>query len=218
MPAPLLTGPSSAPASGKPKQIVVLLHGYGSRGEDLIGLVPYWRPLLPDALFVAPNAPDGIPGYPGGYQWFPLNTFSLKERAEGARMAGPAIDAYLDALLEQHGLTPDKLAVVGFSQGTMMALHAAPRREQAIAGVVAYSGMVTDEASLETEGRSLPPVLLIHGDMDPVVPFMAFGHAKAVLTRLGYPLETHVSHGAGHNLDAEGIRLGGEFLKRVLSA
>jgi len=217
MSAPALTGPVSAP-SGKPKQIVILLHGYGSNGDDLIGLVPYWRSHLPDALFLAPNAPEGVPGYPGGYQWWPLRTLSLQERAEGARRAGPMIDAYIDAQLEQYGLTEENLALVGFSQGTMMALYAAPRRERQIAGVVAYSGMVTDEAALEAEGRTKPPVLLIHGDMDPVVPFAAFTHAKGVLTRLSYPLETHVSRGVGHSLDGDGIRLGGEFLKRVLKA
>ncbi len=214
---PLLDGPSVPPASGgKPKQLVILIHGYGSNGDDLIGLVPHWRGLLPDAQFVSPNAPERVPGLAYGYQWWPIQTFSLQERAEGARRAGPVLDAFIDRQLELHGLSEENLALVGFSQGTMMALHAAPRRERPVAGVVAYSGMVTDEASLETDLKTRPPVLLVHGDADPVVPFAAFNHAKGVLDRLGFELDTHVSRNVGHSIDMDGLRLGGEFLKRVL--
>lgn len=214
---PQLDGPAVPPASGgRPRQLVVLIHGYGSNGDDLIGLVPHWRAALPDALFVSPNAPERLPGMANGYQWWALQTLSLAERAAGARRAGPILDAFIDQQLERHGLTEADLALVGFSQGTMMALHTAPRRERQVAGVLGYSGMITDEAALVADVKTKPPVLLVHGDLDPVLPFAAFHHAKGVLERLAFDLETHVSRNLGHSIDADGVRLGGEFLRRVL--
>jgi len=212
-----LNGPMVPPASGGPaKAIVVLLHGYGSNGDDLIGLVPYWQAALPDVLFLSPNAPQPCPGVPGGYQWWPLQTLSLAERQAGARSAGPILDAFLDGLLAQHGLSNDRLALVGFSQGTMMALHVGPRRINPLAGVVAYSGMLTDEAGLEAEIKTRPPVLLVHGDADATLEVGHFHHAKAALERLNFDLTAHVSPGLGHGIDAVGLKLGETFLKRVL--
>jgi phospholipase/carboxylesterase len=214
---PQLDGPRVPPASGKaPRQLVIFAHGYGSNGQDLIGLAPYFRQALPDAQFVSPNAPESVPGYMGGYQWWPLRTLSLEERAAGARKAGPVLDAFIDAELARYGLTEDRLALVGFSQGTMMSLHAGPRRERQIAGIVGFSGMLTDEKALEAELKTKPPVLLVHGDMDPVLPVQAFFHAKSVLERLGFDLTTHVSRGLGHSIDEAGMRLATDFLKRVL--
>lgn len=212
-----IDGPRVPPASGRdPTRLVILLHGYGSNGEDLIGLVPYWREALPDAAFVSPNAPMRCPGAPGGYQWWPLSTLSLEERALGARAASPVLDAFIDQELARHGLAEDRLALVGFSQGTMMALAVAPRRERPLAGVLGYSGMLADEAGL-SDLRSRPPVMLVHGDADEVLPIAAFHHAKAALGRLGFPLETHVSRGLGHSIDMPGLQLGGAFLKKVLA-
>src|SRR5215210_980688 len=131
---PVLDGPSLAPASGgPPKQLVILLHGYGSNGNDLISLAPYWHQAVPDALFLAPNAPEQIPGMAGAYQWWDLSTRDRASRAAGAARAGPVLDAYIDQQLERYGLTEDELVLVGFSQGTMMALHVGPRRERRIA-------------------------------------------------------------------------------------
>ena len=214
---PKLDGPAVPPFSGgRPKQLVILIHGYGSNGDDLIGLVPYWTQHLPDALWVSPNAPERLPGAPNGYQWWALQTMSPQERAAGAKRAGPILDAFIDEQLERHGLTEADLALVGFSQGTMMALHVGPRRERQIAGILGFSGMLTDEVSLEAEGRTKPPVLLIHGDMDPVLPIQAFHHAKLHLEKQGYDLQTHVCRGMGHSIDAAGLKLGLEFLKKVL--
>lgn len=214
---PQLDGPAVPPFSGgKPRQLVILIHGYGSNGDDLIGLVPYWTAALPDALWLSPNAPERTPGTANGYQWWPITTLSPQERAAGANRAGPVLDQFIDQQLERHGLTEADLALVGFSQGTMMALHVGPRRERQIAGILGYSGMLTDEIALEAEGRTKPPVLLVHGDMDPVLPIDAFHHAKGHLERLGYELQTHVSRGMGHSIDPAGLKLGLEFLKRVL--
>ncbi|HEY3694990.1 alpha/beta hydrolase [Phenylobacterium sp.] len=213
-----LGGPQVAPASGgAPKQIVVLLHGYGSNGEDLIGLAPYWREALPDALMIAPDAPEPCPGVPGGRQWWPLADMHRDALAAGVRGAAPALDGFLDALLSRHGLSEDKMALVGFSQGTMMALHVGPRRVRRLAGVLGYSGALPDAPELAVEIRSHPPVLLVHGKADSVVPLAAFQHARDALTDLGFELETHLSPGLDHSIDLPGLQAGEAFLKRIFA-
>jgi phospholipase/carboxylesterase len=212
-----LDGPSLTPASGgAPKQIVVLLHGYGSNGADLISLAPMWRQALPDCLFVAPNAPERCPGAPGGYQWWGLQDLGRTALAAGALRAAPVLDAYLDGLLAEHGLAEDRMVLVGFSQGTMMALHVGIRRERALAGILGYSGMIAGPGITAEEVRSKPPILLVHGDADTVVPLSAYQHAYAELERRGFPLEGHVSRGLGHGVDPAGIALGAKFVQRVL--
>ena len=197
---------------------MILLHGYGSNGDDLISLAPHWRQGLPDALFVAPNAPERCPGMGGGYQWWGLSNFSRQALAAGAARAAPALEAYIDARLALHGLSEDRLALVGFSQGTMMALHVGPRRARQIAGIVGYSGMLTDAAALAREVQTKPPVLLVHGAADPVVPVTALHEAKGELQRLGFEVTSHVAQGLGHSVDPTGLRMGGEFVARVLGA
>ena len=214
----LLSGPAVAPYSGgAPKQIVLLLHGYGSNGADLIALAPYWQRALPDALFLAPNAPERCPGAADGYQWWDLSTYTPQALAAGAARAAPALDAYIDAQLTQHGLDASRLALVGFSQGTMMALHAGPRRTRQIAGILGYSGALTGEAALAQEVVTRPPVLLVHGTADAVVPVARMQAAATVLQRLDFAVATHLTPGLGHSIDPEGLRLGGEFLSRVLA-
>ena len=200
---------------GAPKQIVLLLHGYGSNGEDLISLAAQWHHLLPDALFLAPNAPERC-GIGQGYQWWALDAFSPGALAAGAGAAAPAIDSFLDRKLEQYGLMESHLALVGFSQGTMMALHVGLRRPRPPAGILGYSGALTGTAALADEIRSRPPVLLIHGSADQVVPATALDVAERELKRLGVDVRTHLSKGLGHNVDAEGLRLGAEFLVQKL--
>ena len=211
-----LDGPRVAPASGgAAMSLVILVHGYGSNGADLIGLVPYWRSALPDTAFVAPNAPERVVGAPDGYQWW---GFGGADRAAGARGAAAILDAFIDAELASHDLTEASLALVGFSQGTMLSLYVGPRRERQLAGILGYSGMLVDEAGLAAEIKTRPPVLLIHGDADPMVPVTAFHTARDALTRLGFPLATHVSPGLGHSIDMPGLQLGERFLRQVLKA
>jgi phospholipase/carboxylesterase len=212
----MIDGPRVEPAAGV-RSLVILLHGYGSNGDDLISLAPHWRGALPGTAFVAPNAPEPCPGAPGGYQWWALTGLSPNARAEGAARAAPVLDAFIDAELARYGLADARLALVGFSQGTMMALHVGPRRHSPIAGIVGYSGMLADEAGLAGPGVTRPPILLIHGDSDPMIPIAAFHRAKAVLVQNGFEVESHVSPGVGHSIDMAGLQLGGSFLARVLA-
>ena len=212
----IVNGSSLQPLSGnKPRQIILLLHGYGSSGADLIALAPHWRQALPDALFLAPNAPQRSHG--AGYQWWPLAAFTPQALAAGAASAAPAIDAFLDRKLDQYDLTESDLAIVGFSQGTMMALHVGLRRKQAVAGILGYSGMLTGAPELAHAKITRPPVLLIHGAADPIVPVAALHAAKAELHKLGIEVSDHVSPGVGHSVDPDGLRRGGAFVVEALT-
>jgi phospholipase/carboxylesterase len=195
--------------------LVILLHGYGSNGDDLISLAPYWQDALPDTAFVAPNAPEICPGAPGGYQWWGITSLDPTARASGAARAAPVLNAFIDAELARTGLTETDLALVGFSQGTMMALHVGPTRSTALAGIVGYSGMLADASGL-TAAKTKPPILLVHGDADPMIPVTAFHQAKAALDAAGFQVESHVSRGLAHSIDMAGLQLGGAFLKRAL--
>jgi phospholipase/carboxylesterase len=215
---PELNGPSSPLASGAaPRSLVILLHGYGSNGDDLIGLVPYWRAALPDTLFLAPDAPQPCPGTATGRQWWALTSLSPEARAAGVRVSAATLNAYIDQQLAKYGLTEDRLALVGFSQGTMMALHVGPRREHALAGIVGYSGMLADPLALATEMRTKPPILLVHGDADTVLPVASIHQAQAALEPLGFEVATHISRGLGHSVDEAGLTLGREFLAKRLA-
>ncbi len=212
---PLIDGPRIPPLSGAATSLVILLHGFGSNGDDLIGLAPYWRETLPHTAFVAPNAPERCPGAPG-YQWWGITSLDRSAMAAGAARAAPVLDAFIDQELSRHGLAEDRLALVGFSQGTMMSLQVGPNRTKRLAGIIGYSGMLADEAALAAGTLCKPPVLLIHGDSDPMIPLAAFKRTCAALARLGFPTETHVSAGLGHSIDAAGLGLGARFLERVL--
>ena len=214
-----LDGPLARPASGgDPRSLVIFLHGYGSNGADLIGLAPYWRAALPDTLFIAPNAPQPCAGAPPGcYQWWPLASLEPEARAAGVRESAAVLNAFIDAQLKLYGLTEDRLALVGFSQGTMEALHVGPRRVRPLAGIVGYSGMLADPAALAAEVRTKPPVLLVHGADDPVLPVAALHDAERGLAALGFAVSAHVSPRLGHSIDEAGLRLGAQFLVKVLA-
>ena len=175
-----LSGPSRPPlAGGKPRRLVILLHGLGADGNDLIGLQQYWARLLPDAEFVSPNAPFPCDMAPHGYQWFSVQDRSPPSVLAGVRASAPSLDAYIDEELEKRGLEPGDAALVGFSQGTMMSLFVGLRREKPLAGILGYSGRLIAADLLPNEIRSRPPVLLVHGTADPVVPFEVDGAGRS---------------------------------------
>jgi phospholipase/carboxylesterase len=209
----IVNGASLQPRSGAPpKKIVVLLHGFGSSGTDMISLAPGWQDTLPDTLFLAPHAPQRCGMMGAGYQWWGLSGFAPSALAAGAASAAPAIDAFIDRKLAQYELTETDLALVGFSQGTMMALHVALRRPRAVAAVVGYSGMLAGTAGLAHGHFAKPPVLLVHGTADPVVPIAALHMSESELKRLGVEVATHISFGVGHSVDPVGLRLGRDFV------
>lgn len=215
---PLLDGPRLAPAYGGPAQrLVVLLHGYGADGNDLLELGRIWARRLPTTAFVAPNAPERCAMAPVGYQWFPLTFRDPTEFWRGVNQAAPLLDAFLDDELARHGLGDEAMALVGFSQGTMMALHVGPRRRRALAGIVGFSGLLAGSERLAGEVRSRPPVLLVHGAEDDVVPFAYLEPAGSALAAAGMAVERHRIYDLGHGIDDEGLDLAGRFLERVLA-
>src|SRR5919202_3232749 len=215
--APTLEGPAIEPAAGGPaRQLVVLLHGYGADGDDLIALGREWAQILPNAAFVAPHAPEPCADAGFGCQWFRLTFRDPHEYARWVRQAGPLLDAYVDAELRRRGLDDSALALVGFSQGTMLALHVAPRRKAAPACVVGFSGHLADAQELKAEARVRPPVLLVHGDRDDVIPVQALPLAVQGLAAAEIPVEWHLLEGLGHGIDPRGLALAGDFLRRAL--
>jgi len=214
-----LDGPRLEPRSGKARQLVVFLHGYGADGNDLIDIGRAWQGLMPDAAFVSPHAPRPCGQAPMGREWFPLTFRDPGERWAGVTMAAPMLNAFLDAELGRRQLPPSALVLVGFSQGTMMTLHVGLRRAVPPAAIVGYSGMLVvpedvDAQTFAAEITARPPVLLVHGDQDPLIPVQALFHAAQELAALGIPAEWHVSAGVGHGIDQEGLRQGGEFIAR----
>lgn len=209
-----------APKSAEMQSAVVFLHGYGADGADLLGLAEPLAEHLPDTLFVAPDAPEPCSGNPFGRQWFPipwLDGSSEEAAAAGLGAASADLNAFLDDLLQETGLKPKNLALVGFSQGSMMALEVAPRRSEALAGVVAFSGRLLRPEKLASEAEVKPPVMLIHGDVDPVVPFADMGLAGEALLAAGFETYAHVMRGTGHGISPDGLGVALSFLKDRLA-
>lgn len=208
-----LSGPSFGPArGGTPRHLVILLHGYGADGNDLLGLAPHWARLLPDTIFVSPHAPFPCEAAPFGRQWFGFEGRREDMILAETRTAGAMLDAYLDAELTRRGLREEDLALVGFSQGAMMALHVALRRPRAVAAVVGYSGALIAPQLLAAEIRSRPPVLLIHGNADPVVPHASLAVAQSALRSAGVEVSAETRPGLAHAIDELGLARGGAFL------
>ncbi|MBC7769954.1 MAG: alpha/beta fold hydrolase [Phycisphaerales bacterium] len=212
-----IDGPRMPPKrGGKPDALVILLHGYGSNGADLISLAPYWADALPGVAFVSPNALEPVPQAPGGFQWFPISNLDPNLMEQGARAAAQSVDRFIDRELEKYGLAPNRLVLVGFSQGTMMALHVAVRREQQIAGVVGFSGVLVGARNLKEQMRSKPPILLVHGDRDPTIPIPAMFDSAEALAAAGHGAQWHVSFGVPHSIGPDGLELAGAFIANCL--
>ena len=220
-----LDGPRIPASGGRADALVVFLHGYGADGNDLIEIGRQWRQLLPGAAFVSPNAPERCTGAPMGRQWFALanrppdNSAGADERWRGVVKAREPLDAFLDAELRRVDLDKSRLALVGFSQGTMMALHAGLRRRRArrrFSAIPAFSsGKVNSGEAVARNSRLPPPILLVHGDQDPLIPLEAMFLAADALAR-AVPTQWHISFGTGHGIDGGGLKQGGEFLAQSL--
>jgi len=212
-----LDGPRLEPRGGQAKRLVVFLHGYGADGNDLIDIGQAWQSLLPDTAFVSPHAAEPCGQAPVGRQWFDLTFRNPDERWIGVNKAAPLLNAFLDDELARYRLSPQALALVGFSQGTMMSLHVGLRRPAALAAIVGYSGMLVlpkdgPPDTVRADIASRPPILLVHGDQDDLIPAQALFHAAVALKELEIPVEWHLSHGTGHGIDQAGLEQGGVFL------
>jgi phospholipase/carboxylesterase len=213
-----LDGPSQPPASGgAPKQLIVLLHGYGADGNDLIGLAPHGARFLPEAEFLSPHAPFPCEAMPFGRQWFGFQGRSREEVLDGVKTAAAILDRYLTELFAEKKMDESKLALVGFSQGAMMSLYVSLRRAKPVAAVVAFSGRLFAAESLATELRARPKILLVHGDADEVVPVEALPHAYTALQQANVPVEQMLRPGLGHGIDGEGLERAGEFLRAAFA-
>ena len=212
---PQLNGPRVEPDGGKLEKLVVLCHGFGSNGDDLIGLVPHLKRALPNAVYVSPNAPEVCFGAPNGHQWFPLSTLSKEERLMGILNAAPTLDHFIDQELEKYNFEEKDLILVGFSQGTMMSLHVGLRRKTAIGGIIGFSGAMTLPENWKDDITSKPAVLLVHGDMDNVVPVTMMHEAYKALEEVDVNVDKHVSPGVMHNIGPDGLQKALEFLAQL---
>jgi phospholipase/carboxylesterase len=213
-----LSGPMLPPVSGgAPKQAVVLLHGYGSDGSDLIALAPHWQGVLPDAVFISPNAPEPCRQLAYGFQWFDISLDGdrLARRQEGVVAARPVLLEFLNELWVQSGIAPENTLLVGFSQGAMMALHTGLSLDRPLMGIIAFSGALLPPESFGSAGLARSPVCLVHGDMDEVVDPAHSAEADLALRQAGYDVSYHVSTGVGHGIAPDGLAFATNFIERV---
>ncbi len=216
---PELSGPVFEPASKRPaNSIVLLLHGYGANGEDLIGLAPPLSQALPDTVFLSPNAPFPCEGNPiGGFQWFDVWENEGKDRIKAVRYAADIVKAYITAELEKRDLDFSRMVFLGFSQGTMLSLHLGLRLENPCGAIVGYSGRLEAPKLLEKEIRTRPPVMLIHGEEDPLLPVEMMDAAETELRANHVDVSSFRRPGLGHGIDPEGLKLGAAFISRCLA-
>ncbi len=208
------------PLSGELRSAVVFLHGYGANGADLLGLADPLAEHMPDTMFIAPDAPENCNGSPFGFQWFPIpwiDGSSEEESREGLYRAAGDLNAFLDGIMVDYDLLPEQVMLFGFSQGTMMSLHVAPRREDAVAGIVAFSGRLLEPELLEDEVQCKPPVLLVHGDMDDVVPPQSLPEAAEALQKAGWKeVYAHIMKGTAHGIAPDGLQVALAFMRERL--
>ena len=216
----VLNAERRAPVSGETRSVVVFLHGYGANGADLLGLADPLGEHLPDTLFVAPDAPEACAGAPMGFQWFPIpwiDNSSEEESERGMMQAVDDLNAFLDALMVDEDMLPEQVVLFGFSQGTMMALHVAPRREDGGGGVGGFSGRLLAPEPLMDGAGVKPPILLVHGDQDDVVPPQSLPQAAEALQEAGFTdVFAHIMKGTGHGIAPDGLSVSLAFMRDKL--
>lgn len=216
---PVLNGPRKDAISGNSNSLCIVLHGYGADGNDLIGLADPLSQYLPDMTFVAPNAPEKCLNNPMGYQWFSvpwLDGSSEESMLEGVAESSEILNDYLDEIMAAEGMTADRTVLLGFSQGCMMSLEVGLRRDEQVAGIVGFSGRLLRPETLADEIKTRPPVLLVHGDMDDVVPPSSMPEAADILIKNGVRTFTHVSQGTAHGIAPDGLGLALQFIVEAL--
>lgn len=202
---------------GKGKRLVVFVHGYGADGNDLISLAEPLKPHLPDTVYYAPDAPNRCKINPMGYEWFPIpwiDGSSEEEARAGMETSAAMLDDWLTETMQAEGIDAANTMLVGFSQGTMMSLHIGPRREEQLAGIVGFSGRLLYPERLK-EAKTKPPILLVHGDMDDVVPPQSLQEAAQALVEAGFEVYAHVSQGTGHGIAPDGLQVALSFMAKV---
>ncbi|KAJ56661.1 phospholipase [Actibacterium mucosum KCTC 23349] len=212
----ILDSDRRGPAQGEATSLVVFLHGYGANGADLLGLADPLEEHMPGTAFVAPDAPERVAGAPFGFQWFPIpwiDGSSEEEAEQGMRRAEGDLTAYLEQVMKEEGVTPAQTILFGFSQGTMMALQVAPRQVDEFAGVVGFSGRLVNPEALEDEVVSRPPVLLVHGDQDDVVPPQSLPEAGNALSAAGFEVFAHIMKGTAHGIAPDGLSVALAFMR-----
>lgn len=206
--------------SGDVTSLVVFLHGYGADGKDLLGLADPLVEHLPNTAFVAPDAPERSTMNPAGFQWFPVPWIDGSSEAaseEGMDRSSADLNAFLDHIMAEHDVEAAQVALVGFSQGTMMALHVAPRRDAEFACVVGFSGRLLNPEALIDDVIVRPPVLLLHGDADDVVPPDSMPKAAEGLEAAGWEeIYAHVMEGTAHGIAPDGLSVALAFLRDKL--
>lgn len=208
-----------ASVSGKTGSVVILLHGYGADGADLLGLADPLGPHMPDTVFIAPDAPERCVNNPFGYQWFPIPWLDGSDPVAAGvsqRASAEKLDAFIGKVLEDEGVTSSQVVLFGFSQGTMMSLYVAPRRAEPLAGIVGFSGRLLEPESLARESVSKPPVLLVHGDADDIVPISSLQEAGDALTKAGFETYAHVMKGTAHGIAPDGLSVALSFMRERL--
>jgi len=212
-----ISGPRLPAATGKADSLVIFCHGYGADGNDLIGLGQHWQRMLPNTAFASPHAPERCAMSPMGYQWFGISRLDPQDMLRGVEKAAPILEAFIDAELARTQVSPSRLALVGFSQGTMMSLHVGLRRKIQPAAIVGFSGMLPGAERLQDEITCRPPVLLIHGDADEMIPVQAIHAAANGLGTAGVKAQWHISRGIGHGIGPDGLDLAGTFLAQAFA-
>ncbi|MDA7764060.1 MAG: alpha/beta hydrolase [Candidatus Pelagibacterales bacterium] len=213
----MISGPIIEPSSGNsPKQMIIFVHGYGADGNDLIGLANYFQSTLPEAIFLSPHAPEACSMNPSGYQWFDLTSTDPAVLWSKILVAADHLNEFIDSKLLEYNIAEENLALIGFSQGTMMSLHVSLRRKNTMAAVLGYSGRLIGADLLKDDLISKPSIYLIHGDQDPMVPYQESLTAEKVLKEYSIDIKTHISEHTQHSIAEDGLRIGVDFLASKL--